>query len=188
MRTQMHRGGTFALLAMVGVLAGCGGGSGGGGSGMMEDAVPSPVNAVMLREWMDRTTSLTEAVRVADIERDGAGGFNVTYEVKGESHEVALTADLYDESADNFSDTRNPGYFLWDKSGTFTDDPTYEYLNINGWTVCVHPTAANACYPAEEDEVADLEVYRGYVVWGEVTETPRWVRLRTRAASKSTDS
>ena len=147
---------------------------------MMEEAVPTPVNAVMLREWMDRTTSLTEAARVADIERDGAGGFNVTFEVKGENHEVALTADMYDEAEENFSDKRNPGYFLWDKSGTFTDNPTHEYLNINGWTVCVHPTAANACYPAEEDEVADLEVYRGYVVWGEVRRPPRWVRLRMR--------
>ena len=171
MRKRMHRGGTFALLAMVGALAGCGGGSGGGGSAMMDDAVPSPVNAAMLREWTDRTTSLTEAARVADIERDGAGGFNVTYEVNGESHEVALSAATYVESSVSFVHTGNPAYHLWDKSGTFTDDPRYDHLNINGWTVCAHPSAEDACFPPSET-LADLEVYRGYVVWGEVTETP----------------
>lgn len=170
MRKQIHRGGTFALLAMVGVLAGCGG-SGGGGSAMMDDPVPSPVNAVMLNDWPDRTTSLTEAARVADIERDGAGGFNVTYEVKGESKEVALATDLYDEAVGAFVSAGNTEYRLWDKSDTFTDDPRYDHLNINGWVVCVHPSAENACFPPSET-LADLEVYRGFVVWGEVTETP----------------
>ena len=171
MKKQMHRSGTFALLAMVGVLAGCGGGGGGGGSAMMDDPVPSPVNAVKLREWMDRTTSLSEAARVADIERDGAGGFNVTYEVEGERHEVALSTATYVESFQSFVHVGNPGFFLWDKSRAFTDDPTYEYLDINGWTVCVHPSAEDACASPSETR-ADLEVYRGFVVWGEVTETP----------------
>ena len=35
----------------------------------------------------------------------------------------------------------------------------------------MHPSAENACAPSPET-VAGLVVYRGFVVWGEVTETP----------------
>ena len=151
MRKQMHRGGTFALLAMVGALVGCGGGGGGGGgSAMMDDAVPSPVNAAMLREWTDRTTSLTEAARVADIERDGAGGFNVTYEVNGESQEVALSAATYVESSESFDHAGNPGYSLWDKSGPRSRTTRYDLRPPQ------HQRVGRVCAPERRERLCSV--------------------------------
>ena len=61
MRKQMHRGGTFALLAMVGALVGCGGG--GSSTGMMG---PTPTPMLQVPEGLARSEAAPVAAGSAD--------------------------------------------------------------------------------------------------------------------------
>lgn len=63
---------------------------------------------------------------------------------------------VYDEENDSFDRQGSPEISIWGRSGTFTDDPSFEYFSIARWGV---------------DSFGSRKNYLGYSVWGKITES-----------------
>ena len=114
---------------------------------------------------LPNATATAAAGSVAAIAGDGADGFNLTYAIGADTHEVRLGADDFGGDTTAFRDrnyferTGNRSYTLFDQSRSFFGDPEFSHFNVNGWAV-VNYTAQNA--------VDDFHL--GYVVYGSPTD------------------
>ena len=100
------------------------------------------LSALSMATFVDRpgsSVSLTDIAGVSEVQRDGAGGFNVAYEINGVKRPVHLEAtDLADWPTLRYGYHKrigNHAYFLWDQSGSFYTDPEFDYMSFAGWAI-----------------------------------------------------
>ena len=114
------------------------------------------------QDLVNSATTASNAA-VTAIASDGTGGFNLTYSIGSDVHEVNLGADVLGANpAFNtaYVDTVGSQSFgLFDQSRSFTRNPEFSHFNVNGWSVANLDSA---------DAVTDF--YRGYVVYGAATD------------------
>ena len=98
--------------------------------------------AVSMATFVDRpgsAVSLSDRAGVTGVQRDGVGGFHVTYTVGGTEQAVHLEAtDLASYPGAPYSyheRVGNHSYFLWDVTRSFYTDPEFDHFNANGWAV-----------------------------------------------------
>ena len=174
MNAKMFRYLSVTAAAAVVVVSGCGGGSGTrpDAENVVQSDPPGYHNSVLDRRWAVRSVQLEDGdSRVTSVDlvdtSDGGGGVNVTYVIDGTTHQISFAASEYDPSPEQLDYRTTIGtmtFGIWDESGLFTDSPAYNHLDVNGWFVCTHPTAADPCRGDN-----DLRAVTGYVVHGDPT-------------------
>ena len=102
------------------------------------DELPAQSTALFV-DRPESDVSIISNAGVTGIQRDGAGGFHVTYSVDDVEETVHLEAtDLatYAGSASSYHErVENRSYFLWDATNSFYIDPEFDHFNVNGWAM-----------------------------------------------------
>ena len=117
------------------------------------------------RDYSAPSTSLTDTAEVTMVASDGAGGYQVTYNVGGNSQVVTLGVDDYGSNPafrDIFSERLgNRSYHLFEYTNSFFGPPEFDHFNVEGWSV--------ADWNATQTDMLDA-VKSGFVVYGTPTE------------------
>jgi hypothetical protein len=168
--TPIHVTGAFVAAL---VLAGCGGSSAKTQHAMTPDqppvAVPEPtgtLSTALVRTFDPLAVALDTDSGIKSIAISDDGSINVVYIIDGTDHAVSFSNQDHVPERLLYRKAGNPGFFLWERRGSFTDTSEFDHMKFAGWTTCVHPSAADACSPAD-DKVGELVVDRGFVVWGD---------------------
>ena len=116
------------------------------------------------RDYVGTSVQLNDGAEVTAIERDGAGGFHVTYSLAdGTDHRVHLTEQIYFNRYYEFglfSHEAAGTFTLRDQTGSFAGTPEFSHFDVHGWTMGRHATDGTL-----------QSVLRGFVVSGVPTES-----------------
>ena len=120
------------------------------------------LSAASHQDLVNSATAASDGA-VTAIASDGAGGFNLTYSIGSDTHEVNLGADVLAANPAFRSayvhTVGSQSFVLFDQSRSFTGNPEFSHFNVNGWSVANLDSA---------DAATDF--YRGFVVYGAATD------------------
>lgn len=130
----------------------------------LPDGDLSQLSVGIHRDYVGRSVQLHDGAEVTAIERDGAGGFHVTYSLAdGTDHQVHLEEHIYFNRHDEFgllSHEAAGTFTLMDQTGSFAGTPEFSHFDVHGWTMGRY--AADGTLQS---------VFRGFVVSGVPTES-----------------
>ena len=96
------------------------------------------LSATSHQDLVNSTTAASDAA-VTAIEGDGAGGFNLTYTIGADTHQVQFGANDFGGdprfTTSYFKEMGDRRFYFFDWSRSFTANPEFSHFNIGGWVV-----------------------------------------------------
>ena len=124
------------------------------------------VSVAVDRDYTGPSTALTDAAEVTAVASDGAGGFNVIYNIDSSPETVNLSAaedyGSFPDAPDTYHKrTGDRSHFLSEYTNSFFGPSEFEYFNVEGWSV--------VDWNATQTDMVD-SIKSGFVVYGTRTE------------------
>ena len=124
----------------------------------------TPLSVGIDRDFSASTSQLTDA-SVTAVESDGAGGFHVTYMIDGTSQRIHLPLNGFDFGGRQYDREGRPVYGIWEQADSYRASPEFDYFSVGGWYAYDYEVESDT------DSEVPLNVWRGYMVYGEPTAT-----------------
>lgn len=129
------------------------------------DKVPA-ISQALFVDRPGSSVTATDIAGVTNVQRDGVGGFHLTFEVDGVETPIHLAATDLGSDAAFFTGYHkrvgNHVYWLWDYSDSFYTDPEFDYMNLGLWAI--------TNYPAGSDDFSESTSHSGFMAYGTPTD------------------